>query len=162
MAEELVLHSIDTNRLRKSLGLIFRTIHESRVPVVITRFKRNVAILLPLDYNLQVEVLAVRFISKTYTPHAFRDMISTSVKEVFSGAEGPNPGKPMYMYMPPAFYIPDIPPESKRAVIIRFVRADDLILLPFYTWHGIFDKSLRVDNRKYKSLPFTDMRKNRH
>jgi hypothetical protein len=155
----ITLDSINTNRLKRNLGKIFKTIHEEYCPVVITRYRQPAVILLPINYNTKVEVLALRGCpgGVLITPAYFKDHLSNTVKEVQFGFDDQ-----VHQVRAPA--PPKTWPKSKRAIIIKFhsKKKHAFVLLPFYRGKEVFGKEVEFSSCRWESLPFTDMRKNRH
>lgn len=157
MPDSIILYSIDTNRLKRNLGTVFKDIHMDQQPLVITRYCQPSVILFPIHYNTKVETLALRGCRALITPGYFKDHLCDTVKEVFFGfKEGVTH---ICAATPPKAW-----PKSKRAVIIKFCspKKNAFVLLPFSMGKEIFGKTIICDRTKYNSLPFSDMRKNRH
>lgn len=158
--DTMVLHSIDTNRLKRNLGKIFKDVHIEQYPIVITRCRQPAVLLFPIHYSTKVEVLALRGCpgGVLITPEWFRNHISDVIKEVQFGF---GEGVIRYVRTPVA---PKKWPKSKRAVIIKFhsKKKNAFVILPFYRGKEIFGKEVLWDRRRYELLPFSDMRKSRH
>ena len=157
--DNVTLHSIDTNRLKRNLGTVFKDVHMDQQPLVITRYRNPSVILFPMHYSTKVETLALRGCpgGALITPAWFKDHLCDTIKEVFFGfKEGVTH---ICAATPPKAW-----PKSQRAVIIKFCssKKNAFVLLPFSMGKEIFGKTIICDRTKYDPLPFTDMRKNRH
>lgn len=157
--DTVMLDSIDTSRLKRNLGKVFKDIHESQHPIMITRNKQPSALLFPIHFNTKVEALALRGCpgGALITPKWFRDHISDVIKEVQFGFA--NQVRHVRAAVPPKSW-----PKSQTAVIIKFhiQNKSAFVLLPVYRGKEIFGQEVIGSRARYESLPFTDMRKNRH
>lgn len=156
--DAIMLDSIDTNRLKRNMGQIFKTVHEEQTPICITRYRIPAAILFPIYYDTKVETLALRGSGMLcITPKHFKDHLCDTVKEVQFGFK--DQIHRVHAAAPTITW-----PKSKRAAIIKFhsKKKNAFVLLPFYRGKEIFGKEVEFSRCRWESLPFTDMRKNRH